>query len=173
MNRVGKKVNMKSLHLTGAIGLIAGRAGTGVSDYLRVMVVYDRQPGAAAPAITDILRTFDQTGAQTTTALSGLNPVNSDRFVMLRDLRIDIPNDLVAAAVSASGAIIDYSTNRVNINEFIKLGDMEAAYKSTANPILEANFSTGVLYLVTYGLNPTASNVYSVAFTTRLRYTDP
>jgi len=73
-DRIGRKIVMKSLEMR----LYAYvTAGTGVDQTNRVMVVYDKQPNGAAPAITDVLVSIS------TTALKNAN--NDHRFNVLYD----------------------------------------------------------------------------------------
>lgn len=175
-NRVGRKIMMKSLHLTGQI--YNSGSGTGVNEYCRVMVVYDRQPVVSAlPVITDILRGYDQAGTAMATAASipflGLNMDNADRFTMLRDIRFVCGQNSASALTDGVPDVVDYVTNRVNINEFIKLRDLETHYGINAAPITIANVNTGALYLVTVGnVTLAAPNAFSLAACARLRYYD-
>lgn len=72
--RIGRKVIMTSLLYR--IGFILGATSTGGSP-LRLLIVYDKQANAAAPAITDILDTDHFLARQ--------NLSNRDRFVVLAD----------------------------------------------------------------------------------------
>jgi len=173
-NRIGRKVMMRSLHLTGFVAPITPALGVGAPEYLRIMVVYDRQPGyntagPGFPAIADLLLNYDNAGATTTNSLSFLNMNNSERFIMLRDIRISIPDN---GGGDASNQIIDYTINRVNINEFIRLNNLETHYKSTTNPAAIGDLSTGALYLVTYGNQLVAAAEYQVFAQARLRFHD-
>lgn len=170
-NREGRKISGKSLRITGQLGS-SGVAPTGVPNFLRVMVIYDRQPGPLFPVIGDILATVDQAGAVTTTSKSQMNPNNMDRFAMLRDIRYDIPNDNVAGTSDFVGGIIDYNNQKVRIDEYIKIPGYDMHYNSTANPITNANVSTGAIYLVTFGNVAAATSAYAVEWTSRLRYLD-
>ena len=51
-NRIGNKVIVKSVH---ARILISAAPGAATQEVARVMLVYDRQPNGAFPAIGDIL----------------------------------------------------------------------------------------------------------------------
>lgn len=55
-SRIGRKVTIKSLYLRWSQLFIAGAGGAGS---IRVLIVYDKQANAAAPAITDILLAND------------------------------------------------------------------------------------------------------------------
>lgn len=172
-NRIGRKIMMRSLHLCGQIVRSAAVAGT-VSEYLRVMVVYDRQPNKAAPAIADLLLNYDNAGGTVTNSLSSLNMNNAERFAILRDIRIHIPQEGNVAATQQTGiqSIIDYQTNRTNINEYIKLKDLETHFASSTNPSAIGDCTTGALWVVTFGNLAAGTANYQLNYTTRLRYHD-
>ena len=92
-NRIGRRIEMKSLHLTGLIHSTGKQAD---QDYCRLLVVYDRQTNGALPAASDILKDYDQSGSSSTGVFSGINPDNRERFVILADYRLAMPgtNDI-------------------------------------------------------------------------------
>lgn len=169
-NRIGRRINMVSLHLRGQI-IVTG-LGAGASEYLRVMVVYDRQPNGAAPAIADLLLDYNNAGATTTSSFSHINMNNADRFVMLADIPIAIPWNAQVAQLGDAGAVMDRTKNEVNINRFIRLKDLETHYKSSTNPAAIGDIATGALWLVTVGNQNAATAGFAVVYTTRLRYHD-
>jgi len=58
-NRVGRKIEMKSVLFEANIAPLAA-ARSCVSDTLRILIVYDRQPNGANPTIANILQDTDQ-----------------------------------------------------------------------------------------------------------------
>jgi len=72
--RIGRKVTLKSVLFRYSFNL--GATSTGGSP-LRILIVYDRQSNAAAPAITDILLSDDFTSQN--------NLSNRDRFITIFD----------------------------------------------------------------------------------------
>jgi len=95
-NRIGRKIEMESARLVGA--LVPVRTVVN-QDYVRIMIVYDRQTNGALPAIADILQTTDQATANTTGTLSGVNLNNRDRFVILKDHHVTLPSFTDTAGV--------------------------------------------------------------------------
>lgn len=141
-NRVGRAINLKSLYITGFVG----SDGTAASCY-RYLVVYDRSPQGALPAITDFFTTADMRGM--------VNLNNVERFSILADKR---------------GAV-EFSQGRYNqIKEYIKL-NLSTLYNGTGAPI--ANIASGGLYFVRMG-NESVIGVFPTSLTlfARLRYTD-
>lgn len=73
-NRIGRKINLKSIYVRGTWW--AGPTSTSGAP-LRVIIFYDKQANAAAPAATDLLLASDFTSP------NNLN--NRDRFVVIAD----------------------------------------------------------------------------------------
>lgn len=169
-NRVGRKVSGKSLRVTGQI-IPSGNAAGG-NEYLRILILYDRQPGPLFPVIADILQTVDQAGSNTTDAFSNLNPNNMDRFAVLRDMKYDIPSSAPGAGIGEAQSITDYQNKKYNFDTFIKIPAYDMHFSSTANPITNANVATGAMYLVTFGTQAAMTAAYQVQWTSRLRYKD-
>jgi len=61
-NRIGSRVEMRSLQIRG----IVNSAATTTGNNLRMIVVYDRQPAGALPIVSDLLQSRDQAGVPTT-----------------------------------------------------------------------------------------------------------
>ncbi|HUD45139.1 MAG TPA: capsid/nuclear shuttle family protein [Patescibacteria group bacterium] len=167
-NRIGRKVMMKSLRLTGQY-LVTGNE-VGVAEYLRVMVVYDRQTNGAYPVIGDLLANYDSAGTSTTNSQSGLNMNNAERFTVLMDRRIKIPYN----TTDVGGIQYEYLSNYANDNSgedrYIKLNNMETHYKATAGTI--GDIATGGLYIVTFGSVVAGSAGYAFNWNARLRFHD-
>lgn len=173
-NRVGRRLRMKSIQIQGYIEL-QSVTGQVVPDLLRTVVVYDRQTNGAYPALADIFQDTDQTGANTTNELSGLNLNNRERFAILMDLKHKTP------VLHAAAGVIDttqgiWPTDQglqvnggFNINEFRKLRGVETHYKADSNPAVIGDISTGGLYLVTFC---GTSGQWTLDVKTRLRYND-
>jgi len=88
--RVGREVHVRHLHAE-VTSLVT--AGTGADQYHRVLLVQDRQPNGAAPAITDVLT------AVSPNALPNL--INQARFHIWEDRRVY----LNASAEPSSGKV--------------------------------------------------------------------
>lgn len=169
-NRIGSRITLKSLHLVGQ--LLAGGVGAGVAEYLRILIIYDKQANGAVPNIADILLDQNQTAATTTTnSWSHLNIVNRDRFMVLMDNRVDVPINSAAATTENIAAVIDYNGEH-NVNRFVRLNDLETMYKSSSAPTTIADISVGSLWLVTFGNIGVATAAYAFSFNSRLRYYD-
>jgi len=167
-NRIGRKINMKSVRCNFYLAPI--RAVT-VIDYVRIMLVYDKQANGALPSITDILQSTDQAGTNTTTNMSNANLNNRDRFKILRDQRITL------AAVAAGPPLqptnmFDQVSPNTNIEWFVKLGGMETQFRADSAPAVIGDIATGALLLVTLGDFALGVEGYEMRVESRLRYWD-
>lgn len=168
-NRIGRRIEMKSLHLHGNI--IQTGAGTTVNDYARVMVVYDRQPNGAVPTFATILANYDQAGTATSTALSDLNPDERERFLILADERLVLPP--VTAATGGVLATDSAQKTLTNINRFIKLRGLATHFKASSSPSVIGDIATGSLLLITVGeAYASGSEGWEAQLSWRLRYDD-
>lgn len=127
-NRIGNKIVIRSIHLKCAISAVANLC------IARLMIVYDKQPNGAFPAITDIL--LDQP-AGAGSFYGGLNIANKSRFQIIRD---------------AFHTIDPGQAQIQSINLYCK-GRWESEYGANAGNI--GDFRTGAVYLVAfYAVNP-------------------
>lgn len=168
-NRIGRKIAGKSVRIQGQI-IGSGNVTLVQSEYIRVMVIYDRQTNGAFPTVADVLTNYDYTGATTTTSFSYLNMNNIERFVVLRDTHFHIPdNDFAGTQTSGMGSIIDYKNN-CNYDEYIKLGKLETHYKNSTG--LVGDITTGGIYLLLLGNVAAGSNGYQMQYSIRYRFHD-
>lgn len=165
-NRIGSKIEMLNLHVRGFLVNIA----TSVQQYGRILIVYDRQPNGAAPAITEVLQSRDQTGTASTTDKSEINLDQRDRFIIVRD------KDFFLPSVTNTGGVLTNGPNwpgdieeHWEINWFIKLKNLLTHFKSSTNPTTVADINTGALYAI-FLAGTTAQWAAQVSF--RLRYSD-
>lgn len=168
-NRVGRKIEMQSLRIVLEVEPLRSITA---DDYVRFMIVYDRQTNGALPAIADIIQTTDQAGANTTTPLSGINLNNRDRFVILRDHRLQLPSLQVAAGVVSNLGPQDQATRNFIFDDYIKLKGLVTQYKQDSAPAVIGDIATGSLLFVTFGEQAAGSEGYRSLFEARLRYKD-
>lgn len=177
-NRIGRKIMLKSLHFTGRI-VVSGLADATVMEYLRIMIIYDRQTNGAGPAIADVLQAVDNAGGLTSTAMDGLNISNAERFKVLRDWRVAIggTNGAIGSTAGSTallqcfpGATKDGLIGGV-CEAFIKLNGLETHFNTGVAGTV-ADISTGGLFILTLGKTAAATAPYKLIFTTRKRYWD-
>jgi len=168
-NRIGRKINLKSLKCTGYIAPIRAQV---LVDYIRILFVYDKQTNGALPAVSDILQTTSQTGANTTDILSGPNLNNRDRFVILRDNHYCLPHVTGAAAPFTTGGLIDQVSPTIRLDNFIKLKGHVTQYKADSSPGVIGDIATGSLLVLALGDFPAGTEGYAMQLETRLRFWD-
>ncbi len=166
-NRIGRRIELRSIHMKGTINQIRT---TNSWDYVRVMIVYDRQTNGALPAIADILQSTDQAGTNTTTSFSDINLNNRDRFQVLRDLRICLPSFTLTAGQVTNPGFVDPVSQTFNIKEFKKIKSEITQYKTDSSPADISDIATGGLFLVTLGFQAAGSEGFDADLEFRLRY---
>lgn len=144
-NRVGRKISMKSVRLTGTATFISSpNAATGnkVSSVVRMVVVYDNQPSGAIPTFDTIFGKTTQDGTESTTYMDALKYDNMGRFRVLRDVMLTATLAANTAGGTANTNYLDYC-----FDEYIKLGGLETVYSGQSSPCSIADISSGGLYV--------------------------
>jgi len=172
-NRIGRKINMKSLRLLITLEhsmVILG--GQQFCNLVRMIVVYDRQPNSAAiPRFDDIFAATDQTGTESTLQAFPPRFDTMDRYRILRDKTIEFDGmPVVAGGTTTSNVVRQYK----KVEEYIPLNGLETVFSGQSNPLTTADVSTGTLLIffrAEFNQGETVINVQgnSVA---RLRYVD-
>jgi len=168
-NRIGRRVEMKSIRISGTMEPLRTNVAL---DYIRLMIVYDRQTNGALPSMADILQSTAQNGTNTTNSYSGINLNNRDRFIILRDLRIVPPTETDTAGVITNLGAIDPITTLTNIDLYVKLKGLLTQYKADSSPAVIGDIATGGLFLVTFGLIAAGSEGWGFELESRLRFND-
>lgn len=149
-NRIGSKIQVKSIQLKVGYRLIGSAP---VSTLVRFLVVYDRQPNGAFPAIGDILSDNISTAPS---FHSGINMANKDRFIIIRDQYRPL-------CVAGGNVAV--------VSEFIKLRQ-DTQFKSNTSTI--GDITSGALYYIacTQDVGSGTSAAQQVFAHTRIRYFD-
>lgn len=170
-NRIGRKIEMKSVRIAGFLYPLPVTRSNPVIDYARIMVIYDRQTNGAYPAMADILQDTEASGANTTDSLSGLNMDNRERFVTIVDVRMTIPQ-----ATNTAGAITNaFPTDMAypcRFDEFRKLKGLTTHYKADSSPPVIGDISTGALYVLSFARTIAGSELFTLPWNVRLKYVD-
>lgn len=145
INRIGRKIHMKSIYMRYSFALASTSTGGGV---LRILVVYDKQANATAPAITDILLA-DEFHAPN-------NLSNRDRFVTLMDVLTE--------------PISTGSLNSVSGVEYRKI-NLEAMF-NTGNAGTIGDITSGSVYLFTCTNGTILTANSSFGARVRIKFTD-
>jgi len=171
-NRIGRKIEMKSIRLCGKINTAAVTRATLSPDHARIMIIYDRQTNGANPAITDFLQDTDQAGTNTTDSFSGINMNNRERFVTIMDKRFILPQ-----ATATAGVLTNVFPNDVmipvRVDEFRKLRGLTTHYKADSNPAVIGDVSTGGLFIISLSEEQASgTELFNFEFNVRLKYVD-
>jgi len=168
-NRIGRRIEMKSIRISGMIRQLRTNNS---ADYVRLALIYDRQTNGNVPAIADILQDTRYDATNQTNSGSGANLNNRDRFVILRDLRIQLPSLTVTAGQVSTPGFQDQMSRSLNFDIFVKLKGLLTQYKADSNPPVIGDIATGSLLFITFGGHPDGNEGYAGVFTTRLRFND-
>lgn len=148
--RIGKRAYYKSLLIRGM--WTAGSTNT-ISDGA-ALVIYDKRPTGALPAITDILTAI--------TTRSFMNDNNTGRFEVIR--RFD-------QCFSGNSATPSTGEEIKNVDEYIKLNKRPITFESAGTGAI-GDIDSGALYFVTVGNATGPTNDNSLTVTFRTRYTE-
>jgi len=149
ITREGRQCYWKSVHVSGSL---SAADATTIASRCDVYVIWDKQPGAAVPGMTDLF----------VESISG-SPMNlnyRERFVVLAHEMFTL-GGLTAAATALTPTI-----HPININKRLAL---RSTFKGDANAI--GDIGTGAMYLVTLGDQADASGGLLRA-SVRLRFSE-
>jgi len=148
--RIGKRAFYKSLLIRGIV--VAGTAGT-IADGA-YLVIYDKRPTGALPAITDIL-----------TAVSPhafMNDNNTGRFEVIRRKDFNILGNSVTPSTGQESC---------NVDEYIKLVRRPITFESAGTGAI-GDIDSGALYFITVGNLSAGTTAPSLTARFRTRFTE-
>lgn len=154
--RVGRKVNIKKIMFKLAINLPATTVAASTTDRMRIMVIQDKQTNGANPTVAQILAT-------PSTIDSFQNLANASRFNVLYDKT----HVISSPAGGAPTATPSFGAETV----FLKISkkcDIPIEYDATATTGALTTQRSNNLLLVSW----TASNLATLQYTARIRYSD-
>lgn len=154
--RVGKKIRMKGLQIRG----YNANGSTSIFNDTAWLIVYDKRPTGALPAVTDILVTANSQAMN--------NDANAGRFAILkRQDRVLLGNG------SVTGAVANALTDSFAISEdcYLDLGKREVVYKAAGTGAI-GDIEQGALYLVTVGSTAAGTAAAALQVTFRMRFWD-
>lgn len=147
--RIGKKAILKSVQIRGSV--YNGSAAS-IND-CTILLVYDRQPAGALPAITDILVSAN--------SRSFNNDVNSDRFKIVRRWDFELLGPSGTPVTGEEGKSCDF---------FVPL-NLPIQFKAAGDGAI-ADISNGALYLVTVGNSAAGTGAATAGLGFRTRFID-
>lgn len=166
-NRVGRKIYNKSVRIKGQIQSTWIQATTTPMNaiYVRLVLVWDAQPGGTMPQKADIFGSTNQSGVEASSIYDHIRYDNMDRFRILREISYIFE---LTSMASTNGNIIQQAWD---VDMFVQLNNLETVYSGQSQPMTIGDVSSGALYLVL--LNDLESSMTMVNSTiARFRYTD-
>jgi len=176
-NRIGRKANLLSLRLLGTIYWSFRRSGTTnfqPMNWVRMALVWDKQPTGTIPTYNSIFGTTDSAGTETADLADPLKYDNMARFKVVRNWILQPP--MVKGADAAGAVYGGQQLIPIQFDEFVKLPTLETTFGASAGGI--GDIATGALYLVFKSQHNIGTadtyNVMAIAenFKARLRFTD-
>lgn len=176
-NRIGRKISMKSLQVTGLIQRTFSNTAAIGPTYGRVLLVYDRQPNGSFPSLSDIILAYKPDGTTYTASNVGVNMNNRDRFKILMDERINLP-PLGVGGADTGDKVLNYEANGTgqqesyNIKRYFKLNRLVTQFKASTDGSI-GDFATGSLFMLTFSdITDPAQNAWTTSLQARLRFWD-
>lgn len=155
VTRVGSKFVIKKINIRGYTGTSATAGG----DFVRLLLVHDKQANKANPAVLDIL--------ETNSLMSFRNTSNKKRFTILRDWKVPLSSggittnfDANTRAYAKNYTFYEYNNNNCNI-------EIEYADANTDGAV--TGLTSNNIVLVGIAQNDDATDFNFVA---RIKYTD-
>lgn len=164
-NRLGAKIEMQSLRITGYIDPY--QTAPGLPSYLRMVIVYDRQANGALPGYTDVFRSVFNSGGEESSGMSQLSHVNSSRFKIVYD-KVIYGTGYTTVLMEGNNTTGPEGRNEFLLDLYVPLKGLQTIYKGTS-----ANYTditSGGLTIFFIDNNET--NKRRAHWTARLRYKD-
>lgn len=153
LNRIGRKIIMKSILIRGTINPASG-ASRPIGDIVRAMVFWDLQANSVAPVLGDILQS-------TADVNSPMNLTNRDRFKIVQDKFIVMNPDTYTTGAPTGG-------NPITRNyKLYKKCNQEVIFSGTGFTV--GNIQTGSLFMLVISQG-TSLTTYTL--TSRVRFED-
>jgi len=165
--RVGRLLEAKSIHFK--FGFVP-RSTTNSVDFVRVALVWDRDPSGVTPLYSEIFRSVDSAGTATSNNESFKNLDTKHRFTILRDRTVNLPG-----YTDTAGVLTNIQPSRPKDEEwhtdwFIDLKGLQSRYSGITFGI--ASLEQGGLFFVVAGGYSAGTAPWSVNYSSRFSYTD-
>lgn len=182
--RVGNYITLKSLELTLTFYPSIPKDPAFPTDnvvsafitpqFLRILIVYDKQTKGSLPTITDILQDEDAEDNTQTRADSGINLNNRDRFLILKDYRQMAPGFNIDDKSSFANAYFNGKDFQPQIHDFITTVEgLRMDFQGDDNDIDDV-VSGSLLFvgISEYIFTDEVDQIWRVGSKFRLRYSD-
>lgn len=150
--RVGKKIAWKGMQIRGQISADS----TTTTAVAVLIIVYDRRPQTAVPAITEVLVSADSNAFN--------NDANSGRFKILKRCSYSVAGNNTTAGQNNDSSI-HY------VDEYLDLKGMPGIYKAAGTGAM-ADFEEGAIYAITVGNVAAGTNDALGVISYRTRFID-
>lgn len=174
-NRIGNKIEMKSLEVRLPIIPSSTTNTSGTTEYIRAIIYYDAQPNGQFPAIADVLSSYAADGTITSGSIDFLNMNNRERFKVFMDVAVNLGQISNNTATSECQlALLDTNRTETNIHRYIRMKRLVCNYKASAGTVGSiGDIATGAINLLIFSnaFNQ-ASTSTSFQLRSRLRYYD-
>ena len=180
-NRIGRYIWNKSIEIdlnlffTSSYAAVEHPQITG--SWVRCLLVWDKQPNnGAIPTFETIFGHTDQAGTESASVQDHLRYDNMFRFKVLMDSQINpsLVNTTASSVASSPASAGIASQVHIRYHKYVKLGNKMTNFSGTANPMTNANISTGSLYLILRSPTNVLTDYWTIGTqsTCRLRYVD-
>lgn len=170
-NRVGRKINLKSIRIIGKIRYeYRNSQTTGMIQAFacRMLLVWDKQPsGEAIPDVSTIIGRTTQNGNTVTSAFDAVKYDTMSRFKIIKD-RMVVINPTLHNTFGTGDA---FTRLAVPVDIYKKL-NYETTFSGDSTPATIADINSGALYLFFVTDNDNNNEQYTFQGSCRLRYTD-
>lgn len=162
--RIGRKIFLRSLYVRGSVKIENSGVASAIvtpSQQARMIILLDKQPNGAAPAITDILVSAHPA--------SQLNLNNRDRFNIIKDKCYTFGPYTVSTTATQSFAAVGGGII-YNVKMYKKL-KCDMIFNATNGGTI-ADINSGALYMVWIGDQASSSSDINAILSTRVRFDD-
>lgn len=139
------------------------------NDFVRVSVVYDREPNNAVPPISDIFSNISNVGALTSSADCFTNPAFWDRFTILAEQTFFLIPDNNGVVPPSQPSFNQDPNSQIYFNKYIPLNKLACRFLDGAAGVP----TTGALYLIVQGLLAGGAIGQNWVAKCRVTYVDP
>jgi hypothetical protein len=174
-NRIGRKINLKSLELRMyPLHTYTGETTTEdqTGNVFRLVVVWDKQPNGSTPTWDAIFGRTNQAGTETSNFGDPLKPDNENRFVILKDKQYS--HKILGSVLT--GGTTNLIENSTVIRQYVSFNtNFQTNFSGNTAPCSIADISSGALYVgyrtlyAVTGKNYMSVGADSIA---RLKYVD-
>lgn len=154
-DRIGRKINVKSIHIKGILRMAAATGATSTSDQVICMLIQDTQTNGTEFSAVNLLDTDE--------FKSFRNLANSQRFVTLFKKVYNI--GVSGAAASGAAFVFGEAMRGINVNKYC---DIPIEYDNSATSGVITSVRSNNLYWVTQS----SDGVCGITANARIRYTD-